>query len=772
MKMRKSIVLFFAALWSLSAWCQDRSSSALFAENVPELALARWRAAAAKRQESRGRLDLAERITRGECPPGWRHFTAGDFGLIVAQDTGGLRIESLFDLAGGVELLAVQTPPLFEITLRQKGDQTDTRLTSDTGWTEVAISESGGKLLLEWRQPADSRLQGFEVTANAAPDMAIHAWRWTLAVRQTPPEWTVWKAVFPQVAVAELPERTVALFPRGPGELKQDLWKEPFAFQGRYPCGWCSMQFMAVYGDSKEGQPSSGLYFAQHDPFGSAMDIRLESKTEPRRVDLVFEHPAPDMGRPGNGYELPGETVWQLLRGDWFDASLIYRQWARTSARWWPQCSAAGREDTPLWMRELCAWAQTGGAPEECAQAVKDFAQYLDVPVGFHWYNWHQIPFDNDYPHYFPAKPGFEEAVRELQSANVYVMPYINGRLWDTRDKGSEDFEFTSVALSAVTKQEDGQPYKEKYGSKEQDGSPVWLGVMCPATPLWQNRVKDVVLNLERNIGVKGVYIDQIAAASPVLCMDAAHGHPLGGGHWWNEGYWRMLEQIRAEKPGDAMLTTECNAEPFIRWMDGYLTWHWQHDGQVPAFPAVYGGTLQMFGRAYGGGDTRDLALRMKAAQQLVFGEQIGWLNPALVNEPQNAEFFRNAVQLRWALRRYFYAGEMARPPKLIGEMPRVRADWQWSGEWWVSTDAVLTGAWQLPAEHKLVLFFANVSDTAVAVDLDFDPPAYGLPQGSLKITARRGKEGAQAAGAVTERKILKVDVPPLDIFAWEIAPE
>jgi len=113
MKTKKIIVLFVAALWSLSAWCQDRPSSALSAENVPDHALTRWRAAAAKRQESRGRLDLAERITRGECPPGWRHFSAGDLGLVVAQDTGGIRIESLFDLAGGVELLAAQTLPLF-----------------------------------------------------------------------------------------------------------------------------------------------------------------------------------------------------------------------------------------------------------------------------------------------------------------------------------------------------------------------------------------------------------------------------------------------------------------------------------------------------------------------------------------------------------------------------------------------------------------------------------------------------------------------------------
>jgi hypothetical protein len=67
----------------------------------------------------------------------------------------------------------------------------------------------------------------------------------------------------------------------------------------------------------------------------------------------------------------------------------------------------------------------------------------------------------------------------------------------------------------------------------------------------------------------------------------------------WTEGYWALVDSIRKTKPADCMLTTECNAEPYTQVFDGYLTWHWQCDGQVPVFPAVYGGAIQMFGRAY-----------------------------------------------------------------------------------------------------------------------------------------------------------------------------
>ncbi len=303
------------------------------------------------------------------------------------------------------------------------------------------------------------------------------------------------------------------------------------------------------------------------------------------------------------------------------------------NAKWWPALGPDGRADTPQWMRELPAWALASGSPASVVPQMKRFAEALGVPVGVHWYNWHQIPFDNDYPHYFPTLDGFKEGVADLQSGQVYVMPYINGRLWDTRDRGQEDFEFTKVAKPAATKDEKGEPYVESYGSKETDGSPVRLAAMCPTTEVWRNKVHEIVGRLTNECGVKAVYIDQVAAASPQLCCDRSHGHPTGGGDWWTAGYWEMLNRIHKDLPPDRMLTTECNAEPYAHVFDGYLTWHWQYDGQVPAFPAVYGGALQMFGRAYRGGATKDLALRMKAGQQLVFGEQIGWLSPSVVDE-------------------------------------------------------------------------------------------------------------------------------------------
>jgi len=730
----------------------------------PEAIPDSWRAAIAGRLEAAGRTDDAASAKQGSLPADWTAARAGNLGLVLAQPSSGITLESLFDLDTGTELSAKRNAPLFTIVLRRPGEKEDVSLSADTGWQSAKITKETDGLSLRWENPSDARFAGIGVVANARANAAQSTWRWTLSVENSNKEWSIYKTVFPQLALAKLSEQTALFFPRGPGEEQRDVWKEAFSYRNTYPSGWGSMQFMALYND----QPATGLYFGLHDPLGSTKDITTSTDPARQSARLAFEIPAPNMGVAANGFRLTGEAVWQLMRGNWFDAAQIYKTWARANARWWPVLTVDGREDTPMWLRELCAWAQTGGAPAECVDAVKGFQKMLDVPSGFHWYNWHQIPFDNDYPHYFPPKDGFADAVRDLQQSNVFVMPYINGRLWDTRDKGIEDFEFSRVALPAATKQENGEPYTETYASKESDGSPVRLAVMCPTTLLWQAKVKEIVLGLQQDQGVKGVYIDQIAAASPVLCMDKSHGHALGGGAYWTDGYWHMLDRIREAKPKDSMLTTECNGEPFVRWLDAYLTWHWQNNGQVPAFPAVYGGAIQMFGRNYGAGPTKDLALRMKAGQQLVFGEQIGWINPALAGEKENADFFRQTVQLRWRLRRYFYAGEMARPPKLIGEIPTVRADWQWNGEWWVTTDAVLTGAWRIPQEKKLVFMFVNVSDAPVTSTVHFDGKTYDVSAPALHVDVEKDREGVVEAFETPNPFDRPVTFAPRTAIAWE----
>ena len=369
-----------------------------------------WNVAVATRMEAAGRLESVPGALQGTLPSDWHLLEAGELRLAVECRNGGLQLASLFDASSDHEHLAASPLPLFRLTLRNAETKELERVTADRGWQQVSVEDTTpGTLLLRWQHPENVAFGALTVTAQAQADPASNAVRWQLNVAGQSEPWSLWHVVFPQVALSAPGADTVLLIPRGPGEEQRGVWTREFSFRGMYPSGWTSMQFMAAY----DRLSHRGFYWAIHDPMGGTKELSAKSLQPSPALVLAADIPAPDMGKPGNSFQLNGEAVWQVFSGDWYDAAVIYRDWARQHARWYPQLGNEGREDTPAWMRELCVWAQTGGTAAACADQVKRFAEYLGVPVGFHWYSWHKIPFDNDYPHYFPPADDFAEGVRQ-----------------------------------------------------------------------------------------------------------------------------------------------------------------------------------------------------------------------------------------------------------------------------------------------------------------------------------------------------------------------
>lgn len=667
-------------------------------------------------------------------------------GWAFAGADANLQPVSCIDFISGQELLSESPPPLWEAVL-QRPDGTSLNVTACEGRGSFSIPSFGAGELY-WKLPPEYG------SVNVLVKITLHdaAAAWSLEMSGLQRGWSVREVTFPQVAVGPIgssPDDDYLLLPQGSGMLLPAPLRAGIDSVMAYPGGWCTFQMMTYY------DASAGLYFACHDPLAAAKQIIARCIGDGAGQLLAYRWYAPNMGVADNSFTTPAPAVIQAYHGDWFDATQIYRAWAEKEAKWWPREDAWDRPDTPRWMREVCVWACTGGQAEECVEPVKKFAAAMGAPTAFHWYNWHQIPFDVQYPHYFPVKSGMAEGVRELQGAGVRVMPYINGRLWDT---GLEDFKQTAIA--AATKNDQGQPYLEDYGSGAQ------LAPMCPTQQLWQDTVRQIVLRLVREVGVDGVYIDQVAAAAPALCMDETHGHPLGGGHWWTEdGYWPMMRKLRTQLPPEKMITTECNAEPYINCFDGYLTWHWQYQRQVPAFPAIYAGRIQLFGRSYGGDEQP--AHQMKIGQQLVFGEQLGWLDPAKVlDQPETLDFLRRAAQTRYALLDFLSWGRMARPPRVDGAIPEVTADWAWQAKTEVTISALQSGAWW-SRDGRLLLLFVNVSAKQVSGELVFQPEKYGWPSNAgMTITAPLSK-GDRSVEILTGafRKSLRME--PLEITAF-----
>ena len=162
----------------------------------------------------------------------------------------------------------------------------------------------------------------------------------------------------------------------------------------------------------------------------------------------------------------------------------------------------------------------------------------------------------------------------------------------------------------------------------------------------------------------------------------------------------------------------------------------------------------------------------MKAAQQLVYGEQIGWFGPNIIDEKENADFLNQIIGLRWHLRRYFYAGRMARPPRPQGDIPTVRADWNWAPNWWVENSALETGAWRLPGEKRAVFFAANVSDKPITTRVKLDLADYGLEGEQFQathLTAKSASDISEASTTVPRQIDEELTIPPRTVWAWEV---
>lgn len=501
---------------------------------------------------------------------------------------------------------------------------------------------------------------------------------WTIDVENQSSQYTVLEAEYPHLRFSG--EHLNALIPKYGGILEPDViergYCEPVEKPHAYPCGFAySMPWFAFY--NKE----IGLYAAIHDSKGALKEFYLNTDAEEKCCEWYASYPAENYGLAGNCFTLAGTMVWKAFHGDWYDAAMIYKAYVERYASWILQkqrrkfCETFHR--IPVWIMNWLP--NTPDDPDELPVSVRPdepdpdpegwykrviaIRERLQLPVGFHLYNWHKIPFNNDFPHYFPTKAGVREGIEKLHEHDIYVMPYINAKLWDTLDRGMEDFEFSALAKRWAARKPDGGVYTEQHASHEKNGELCTLAMMCPATEFWHETIASIVERLFTELKVDGVYLDQIAASMPRLCCASEHGHAPGGGSWWIEGYRRMLEKLNRIKPERGAFTTECDAEPFMDCMDGFLTWVWLHTNSVPAYAAIYSSRVTLFGRNTNGKKAQDTPFfKQQLAEAFVYGQQLGWISPTALNE-ERLTFLEKIARLRFRYTDLFLNGSMLRPP-------------------------------------------------------------------------------------------------------------
>lgn len=577
-------------------------------------------------------------------------------------------------------------------------------------------------LRLNWNLRLSRRGEGkVQVLIRAAAGSAFT--HWSLRV-EAPPDWKVTKVEFPMIPGIQTGVLPKAAVPTGWGA-EYDLAKG-VTYPGQYPSWEAGMQMVAFYGRG------TGLYIAAHDPAACLKNLTIDAMGPTARYAMVNFPVIPE--ETGQTYELPFETVIGFYAGDWVEAARIYREFTFTTP--WGNIPVVSKRGIPQWMQDTDLWLRPDGAAADNLEITKKALEYFGGNTTLHWYRWHEVEYDVDYPEYFPSTPGFADGIAELQKCGTHVIPYINGRIWDPDSKSWTE----KNAVRSAAKDERGHCYSEIYGSK------IPNNVMCPTTQLWRDTIADIVGRMFNELGTDGVYIDQICAARGVPCHDPSHGHPIGGGSVWHYGYRGLMNQVRKHVPAGRVLTTEECSEPWLDQFDAHINVNTPMElNSIPLFAAVYSDRTIAYGFRYYTKDEPENAIpfRQKNSRALLYGGQLGWIQPQLILAPgveKEASFLRDLAHTRSHARPFVTDGQFLRLLNVTGDNPIMdcRASGGFSADYAVQEPAVNASAWK--AGGQLGVLLCNISDESRAVTVPLPLDEAGVRTQTLHIAGPDGK--------------------------------
>ena len=552
---------------------------------------------------------------------------------------------------------------------------------------------------------------------------------WRIAFADVPADLALYRYTFPCCAI-RVPESESCAWvePCDWGTITTNPLQRLPSRSRRYPSSTTTMQFFALE------RPGGVVYVGCHDRHARRKDFVVHANA--RHTALAFSVAQTVGLRYGHAYRQEYPFVLRWLSGDWYDAAREYRRWALTAPWTWRGPLAAGHKTPESAWRTPLVLLRLGRETLNPA-FVADWAirtqRWFDVPVILHWYNWHRS-YGSDsidcYPHYFPARPGFREAIGRMEHAGIRVMPYFNTRLWRT-DFASWEQQGRFAAVR--------DPYNRIHRE-------VWMkiptAVMSPASSVWREVIGG---QMEKAIkaGVGGIYMDQLAESVPWPDYAPEHGTVPGDPDAWLRGCRELGERLRREgstRRPDLILASEGSAEPYISMVDTMLCGNLNAPDSIPLQAAVYHDYVMHFGRYIMAGDlTLPKAVLAKFAQQCIFGGQFGWSRAILDNylSDDNAEAccLRRLAKLRYEYADLLVRGQFLRPLVFSTPPPDVSLTWfQWNRKTSLTLPMVLTSVWQGP-QGRVGVWMVNLGDTTQTLPISLPSGRYPVasnPRGVL----------------------------------------
>lgn len=673
------------------------------------------------------------------------------------------------------------------------------------------INEGPPAIRLIWsdfRLPAAADLA---VEVQVQLDARVPDSAWELTIRN-PGRLAVSEIHFPIVSGLTPQGDEVLAVPHWMGEKMSD----PRAFlagregngrrlQWPYP-GHLSLQCMAYYRDD-----GPGLYAACHDATVQRKSFAVWGDKHSQVHAEIIHYPESAAGASGgleSRQELPDRlalgypVILGAFRGDWLTAAERYRTWAVQQT--WARESRLAQGAVPDWVLQTGLWVWNRGRSPLVLAPAAALQKELGLPVSVFWHWWHGCPYDAGFPEYLPPREGaepFRHALAEAHRENVRTLVYMNQRLWGMTTNSWTEENAATFAVKGL----DGQIRPEVYNTFTRQA----CASMCMGTAFWRNKYAGLAEQVVLDLGVDGIYMDQACSSLP--CYDPTHGHSLGAGNYWTEGFRLLASDIRSRcgaerKPAlagegcgepwlahlDLMLTLQVSRERYAGIQDGWEVIPFFHAVYHP-FAILYGNyssltvppyddlwpaefaparPLELLDRKYSG------QFYLEQARAFVWGQQptiANFLPAQLAERSQEINYVLRLARLRKEAADFLVRGTLLRAPTL--DAPTIELDFSrlsiYAGQrdrvqsFRKTSPSALAAAWRAP-NGAIGVALASIVDRPLTLTVELDAESYQLPRDAQ--VDRIDETGRSALVRLDSSKpCLRLELAPLGACVLEI---
>jgi hypothetical protein len=525
-------------------------------------------------------------------------------------------------------------------------------------------------------------------------------------------------------------------------------------FEWFYP-GQLSLQLVALY--QKGG---TGFYASADDSLAYRKSFALWGDAH-GLAGYEMIHLPEDPGR-STGYTPPYAAVIGTFTGGWVTAAERYREWG-TKQRWARE-SRLTRRMVPEWVEKTGLWVWNRGRSPVVLEPAAALQKELGLPVSVFWHWWHNGPYDTSFPDYLPPREGkepFKAALGTAHADGLHAIVYMNQRLWCLN---TPSWKAESAERFAVHKP-DGTIRTEVYNIFD----PQPCATMDVTTAGWRNKYAGIAEEVLNDYRLDGIYMDQ--AVLSLMDYSPDHGHPIGGGNYWMEGFTKLAHDIRVRAGRPVTLAGEGTGESWLseldlllalqvsmeRYADPASSWE-----VIPFFQSVY----HAYGITYGSYSSLayppyddlwpvktappnalqpldrkyDRQFYLEQARSFVWGMQptiANFLRWQLTDRRAEIDYALSLARLRNRFPQYLLHGTFLRPPTLgvpevdvtISRVSIYASRGGGSTEYQKKSPAAIAGAWRAP-NGKVAIAVASIFEEPLSLSLQLDPAAYGFTNG------------------------------------------